>query len=179
MTNGWGRPRAAVMRVAIPVALAAGLGAVACGPPEDLPVPTAEEVRERYQISTAFEVEMNGNVAEITVTQATDQLRRGGSTWAKSGPFVYLFSAATRDLFEAWPGLAAVRVTTRPPSGREMVATAFLRRDTLNPLTWPRALNVSGLARRDGSTNPGRMVDLVDYGEDTADEYEYNPRYTR
>lgn len=171
-----GRPRAAFpgWMAAIPLLLMA-----ACGPQPDLPVPTAEQVREFYQISAGFEVEMNGNVAELTVPQPPDQLRRGGSTWAKSGAYVYLFSEATRDLFDAWPGLAGVRVTTTPGSGSEMVATAFLRRDRLNAITWTRALNASGLARRDGSTNPGRMTELVRYGEQTADEYEYNPRYTR
>lgn len=175
MTRAWGRLR---------VARAGMVGGVVlvlagCGPRADLPLPTAEQVREFYQIRGDFDVEMNGNVAEVTVTQAADQLRRGGSTWAKSGPYIYLFSEATRDLFDAWPGLAGVRVTTRPASGRDMVATAFLRRDRLNPLTWSRALNASGLARRDGSTNPGRMTELVRYGEQTADEFEYNPRYTR
>jgi hypothetical protein len=176
MTMERGRLRAAMKGVMGGIALALASG---CGPPPDLPVPTAEQVRDFYQIRGNFDVEMNGNVAEVTVTQAADQLRRGGSTWAKSGPYIYLFSEATRDLFDAWPGLAGVRVTTRPASGREMVATAFLRRDTLNPLTWSRALNASGLARRDGSTNPGRMAELVRYGEQIADEHEYNPRYTR
>lgn len=171
-----GHGRKAVAALAL---LALAMAGGACGPDGELPVPTAEEVRTFYQVRGEFEVEMNGNVAELSVVQSADQLRRGGSTWAKSGPYIYLFSEPTRDLLEAWPGLAGVRVTTRPPSGRGMVATAFLHRDRLNAITWRRALNVAGLARRDGSTDPGRMSALVRYGEQTATEFEYNPDYVR
>ena len=80
-------------------------------------------------------------------------------------------------MLDAWPGVSGVRVTTRPPSGEGMVATAFLRRDELNHLTWPRALSMAGLARRDATESPGRMTDLIRYGEETVTEFEYNPRY--
>jgi len=132
-----------------------------------------------YSVRGAADIAMNGNVAELTITQPADQLRRGGSTWARSGPYIYLFSEATRNLLAAWPGLAGVRVTTRPSSGRGMIATAFLHRDDLNGLTWPRALHVAALARRDATTNPGRMTDLIQFGEETASEHEYNPQYLR
>ena len=172
--NTPGRPPAA--RFLFLLALLALVPTACVGEP-DYPLPAEADIRSFYQVRGELEVEMNGNVAELYVNQDADQLRRGGSTWARSGPYIYLFSDATRDLLEAWPGLAGVRVTTRPPSGRGMVATAFLHRDGLNAMTWPRALNVAGLARRDGTESPGRMSELIRYGERTATEYEYNPEY--
>lgn len=156
--------------------LASGL-ATGCGGAPDHPLPTATDVRAFYQISAEVEAVMNGNVAELYVQQDGDQLRRGGSTWARSAPYIYLFSEATQEMLVAWPGLAGLRVTTRPPSGNGMVATVFLHRDDLNAVTWSRALNVAGLARRDGTEAPGRMTDLITYGERTVTEYEYNPEY--
>ncbi len=156
----------------------AGIGAMllatGCTAP-DATVPTAEEVSAAYEYDGVLEAEVNGNVAEVTVYQPTRQLLRGGSLWAKVGPYVFLFSAETRALFDEYGGLAAVRVITRAPGGRE-VARALLTRDTLNEVTWRRALRVSGLARRDGSSRPGLLEDLVRWGEDHT-EYEYSPRY--
>lgn len=154
------------------------LGALtACREAPDYPLPTAEEVEAFYQVRGDLEVSMNGNVAELAINQNADQLRRGGSTWARVGPYIYLFSEATQSMLDAWPGVSGVRVTTRPPSGEGMVATAFLRRDELNALTWPRALSMAGLARRDATESPGRMTDLIRYGEETVTEFEYSPRY--
>lgn len=148
-----------------------------CREAPEYPVPTAAEVEAFYQVRGDLEVSMNGNVAELAINQNADQLRRGGATWARVGPYIYLFSEATQSMLEAWPGVAAVRVTTRPPSGEGMVATVFMRRDELNALTWPRALSLAGLARRDATESPGRMTDLIRYGEETVTEFEYNPRY--
>jgi hypothetical protein len=150
--------------------------AAGCAQPE-YPLPTAAEVEAFYQVRGDLQVEMNGNVAELAIRQDADQLRRGGSTWARVGPYIYLFSEATQSMLEAWPGVAAIRVTTLPPTGDGMVATAFLRRDVLNTLTWRRALNVAGLARRDATEFPGRMTELIRYGEETVTEFEYNPRW--
>ncbi len=145
-----------------------------CGRSELL-VPTAEEVEAHYDYSGTLSVEIRGNVAEITVTQPTDQLRRGGTLWAKVGPYVLLFSEETRDLFEEFGGLAGVRVVTTTSGGRE-VARALLARDTLNELTWRRALNIAGRARKEGTRRPSLLEELVRWGEDHA-EFEYDPRY--
>jgi hypothetical protein len=144
---------------------------------QDLTVPTAEEAAEYYTAVTDLSVEMAGNVAEVTVVQSTAQLRRGGSLWARVGPYIYLFSEGTRDLFVDFPGLAAVRVITTTSGGTE-VARATLLRTTLNELTWRRALNIAGLARRDGTERVTLVEDLVQWGEDRT-EHEYNPRYVR
>jgi hypothetical protein len=160
---------------ALALVLALGMGACA----EDVPqvVPSAEEVEALYSSTSRLSVEMNGNVAEVTVVQDAQQLRRGGSLWARVGPYIYLFSDATRDAFTQYGGLAAVRVITTAPGGTE-VARATLLRGTLNDLTWRRALNISGLARRDGTERLTLLEDLIRWGEDHS-EYEYNPRYRR
>jgi len=166
------------IRRAFPTALLLLLPPLLWGCQEvELAVPTAEEVRAFYEVRGELEVQMNGNVAELSFIQSQDQLRRGGALWARSGPYIFLFSQGTRDVLSAYPGLAGVRVTSRPPSGEGMVATAFLHRSTLNAITWRRALSMAGVARRDASTDPGQMGALVRYGEQTVDSYEYNPRY--
>jgi hypothetical protein len=154
-----------------------GLVVVACVACQSSParVPSADEVESHYVIPYRTTVGMNGNVAELEVTQPGDQLRRGGRLWARVGPYVYLFSEGTRDLFADYGGLAAVRVTTRTPSGA-MVARATLTRDALNGITWKRALNISGHARKSGSRQLTLLEDLVEWGEDHT-EYEYNPDY--
>lgn len=162
------------VRTALPLALVA-VCLSACEEP-DLSVPSHEEAIEYYSAVSGLTLEMNGNLAEITVVQPGSQLRRGGSLWAKVGPYIYLFSEATRALFTDYPGLASVRVVTVTPGGTE-VARATLARNRLNDLTWRRALNVAGLARRDGSTRITLLEDLVDWGEDHT-EFEYNSRYT-
>jgi hypothetical protein len=157
------------------VAVAAVLAA-ACEEP-DLRVPTASEVASHYSVDGRIETDVSGNVAELVVYQPADQLRRGGSLWAKVGPYVFLFSDATRELFSDFPGLAAVRVITRHPSGTE-VARAMLLRSTLNELTWRRALNIAGRARLEGTQRVSLLEDLIRWGEDRTD-FVYNPRYTR
>lgn len=141
----------------------------------ELVVPDASDVESYYQISWPATVEMNGNVAEIEVTQPGDQLRRGGPLWAKVGPYIYLFNEGTRDLFLDYDGLAAVRVVTLSPAG-DQVAQATLPRDALNGITWRRALNISGHARQSGSERPTLLEDLIDWGEEHTD-YEYNQDY--
>jgi len=159
--------------------LALALVPAIAGCREEVPqvVPTAEEVEALYSSTSRLSVEMNGNVAEVTVVQDAQQLRRGGSLWARVGPYIYLFSDATQDAFTQFGGLAAVRVITTAPGGSE-VARATLLRGTLNELTWRRALNISGLARRDGTEQLTLLEDLIRWGEDHT-EFEYNPRYRR
>jgi hypothetical protein len=121
-------------------------------------------------------VALNGNVAEITVSQPTDQLRRGGALWAKVGPYVLLFSSETRQLFEDFPGLAGVRVITQVKGGPE-VARAMLTRTELSDILWRRALNIAGKARQGGTEKPALLDGLVRWGEEHT-QYEYNKRYT-
>jgi len=154
---------------------AAALAVLAGCEQPDLPVPSTDAAAEYYASVAGARVEMSGNVAEVRVVQSAEQLRRGGSLWARVGPYIYLFSEATQSLMTDYPGLAAVRVVTVTGGGTE-VARATLSAGTLNDLTWRRALNVAGLARRDGTERVTLLEDLVSWGEDRT-EFEYNPRY--
>ena len=149
---------------------------VGCEEP-NLSLPNPADVEGAYTYGGALSATMNGNVAEITIVQADRQLQRGGTLWAKVGPFILLFSKETEALFDAYPGLAGVRAVTVTPGGVE-VARALLARDALNDVTWRRALNIAGLARRDGTRRPTLLEDLVRWGEDHT-EFEYSPRFTR
>lgn len=171
------RAPAATLRRGL-AALAFALSTAVAGCDEEaLVVPTAEEVASYYTSSSITGVEMKGNVAELTVSQNAAQLRRGGSMWARVGPYIYLLSQPTQEVFRDFNGLAGVRVVTRV--GTAEVARALLPRDALNDITWKRALNVNGLARRDGTERPALIEDLIDYGEDRVAEYEYNSRFVR
>jgi hypothetical protein len=142
----------------------------------DTELPPVEDVRAIYaEQGVPGTIEYNGNVVEITVTQPVEQLRRGGSLWARVGPFIYLFSPATRELFESYDGIAAARVITRLPDGEE-VARATLARDRLHAITWQRTLNLLGTALRDGTERPIAIQNLVEWGERHT-EHSYNPRY--
>ncbi len=146
-----------------------------CDEKSELTLPTDADLTGLY--GEAPTVTLNGNVVDVEVYQPADQLRRGGSTWAKVGPFIYLFSPQTRDIFETWSGVGGVRVTTTDGRGR-LVARAMLPRATLNSLTWPRAANLVGKARLEGTRRPSYILDLIEYGEETA-EYEYSTRYVK
>ena len=143
----------------------------------DLTVPTAKEVEEAFTYDGSLSVSMSGNVAEVKVSQPAQHLRRGGTLWAKVGPYIVLFSEEAENLFLAYPGLAGIRVITTTSGGTE-VARALLPRDTLNDLTWRRALNIAGLARRDGTQRPTLLENLVRWGEDHT-EFSYNPDFKR
>lgn len=163
--------------ILISASLAATVAISAGCEPEDLSIPTAEDVTTAYQYSGDLTAEMSGNVAVVTISQPYAQLRRGGTIWAKVGPYIVLFSQPTLDLFQNYGGLAAIRVVTVTGSGQE-VATATLLRDGLNELTWRRALNIAGRARRDGTEQVTVLEELIRWGEDHT-EFEYDPRYIR
>ncbi|MGI9626470.1 MAG: hypothetical protein ACR2QM_06510, partial [Longimicrobiales bacterium] len=127
---------------------------------QDTSLPTAEDAVAAYQYSGSLEAEMSGNVAVLKIEQPYSQIRRGGTIWAKVGPYIVLFSEPTRDLFMAYGGLAAVRVITSTNSGNG-VARSTLLRDGLNELTWKRALNIAGQARRDGTTKIPTLETLI------------------
>lgn len=147
-----------------------------CGPDAAPEIPTAEQVEAYYTIPAGARVRVEGEVAEIRVVQEGDQLTRGGELWAKVGPYIYLFTEATREVFTDFDGLEGVRVVTLTAEGTE-VARATLFRDALNGITWRRALNVTGNARKHGTDRPGLLSELVRYGEDHT-EFEYNPTFT-
>jgi hypothetical protein len=138
--------------------------------------PAAQDVAPYYQAQgEVLSVELSGNVVELKVRQPYSQIQRGGSLWARVGPYVYLFTPATRQVFQDFPGVAAVRAVTVLPDGEE-VARALLRRDTLGEVRWRRSLNLLGHALQDGRENPRRLEQLTEWGESHT-EYRYNPRY--
>ena len=158
------------------VALLPVLLATACEPPPDLTLPTAEQAESYYQsVGDLQDVEVNGNVVVVVVRQPAEQLRRGGSLWAKVGPYIYLFSDETQRLFQDFNGLAAVRVITETGNGTT-VANALLARDALTDVLWRRSLNIAGQARRDGTQRITLIEDLIRWGEDHT-TFEYNQRY--
>ena len=151
------------------------LGGAACEV-SDLPVPSKAEARAHYESSSALSFRVSGNVLEITVNQPLQQVRRGGTLWAKVGPYIYLFTQETESLLRAYPGLAGVRVITQTSRRDTEVARALLRRNQLNQLTWRRAKNISGKARLDGTKRPSFLEDLVEWGEDHT-EFEYSSEF--
>ena len=172
---GWTDTSAAariVRRMARYAWVALALVLVGCEEPE-LALPSESDVQELY--GPAAEVTLNGNVLDVRVEQDPSQLARGGSLWARVGPYIYLFSPQTREAFERFDGLAAVRVRTFRPDG-ERVAEAMLRRDTLTSVTWQEATRRVARAREEGTERPRYMEELVRFGEDYA-EYEYAPRH--
>ncbi|MDX1674489.1 MAG: hypothetical protein R3314_06835, partial [Longimicrobiales bacterium] len=140
------------------------------------PPPTAEEVAVHYARHQGVDsVRMSGNVAVLHVEQPYQQLQRGGSLWARVGPFVYLMTPSTRAAFREFPGLAAVRVVTHLAGGDE-VARAMLRRDALTDILWRRTLNILGHALQSGRENPRRLEELTEWSERYT-EFRYNPEY--
>lgn len=156
--------------------LVAALGLAGCEKEQDLTLPTPDQVAGYYHYEGKLSADLSGNVAEVVVSQSAAQLRRGGSLWARVGPYILLFSDETRRLLEDYPGLAGVRVVTHVAGGPE-VARALLTRSALTGVLWRRSLNISGKARLSGTEKPGLLEDLVRWGEDHT-EFKYNPRYT-
>lgn len=152
------------------------VGVAACGPRGDMSLPTADEVVSYYEYDAGMSAEIVGNVAVLSVEQSPQQLRSGGTLWAKVGPYVFLFSEETQSLFADYPGLAGVRVITRV--GEAEVANALLAHEELSDVLWRRSLNIAGRARRDGTRQMTLLEDLVDWGEEHT-EFTYNPQYTR
>lgn len=119
-------------------------------------------------------VAIRGNVVEVSAQQSRDQLERGGTLWAQVGPYIYLLSPATMDIFETYDGVAAVRARTLV--GDEEVARATLVRDTLHNADWRQARVLLAQALREGTARPARLEELVRWGERFTD-YQYNPAY--
>ena len=142
----------------------------------ELALPSDSEAGAHYASSSDLTVRVSGNVVELTVDQPIRQVRRGGSLWAKVGPYIYLFSDQTEALLREYPGLSGVRVITRTGGNNAEVARAFLHRDSLNELTWRRARNIAGKARVEGTRRPSLLEDLVEWGQDHT-EFGYNKEF--
>lgn len=160
----------------VAAAAASLLALSACGAGDDpaRDLPSASALEDLYGTSRAT-ARLNGNVVDVRVQQDPRQIDRGGRLWARVGPYIYLFSPQTQELFGRWPGVAAVRVRTVLEGGG-WIAEATLRRDALNAITWNRARRVVARARTEGTDKPGLMEDLVQYGEERTD-HRYNPEY--
>jgi hypothetical protein len=149
---------------------------LACEEALDLSLPSESEAGAHYPSSSDLTIRVSGNIVELTVDQPLRQVRRGGSLWAKVGPYIYLFTDETENLLRAYPGVSGVRVITRTGSSKAEVARAFLHRDSLNELTWRRARNIAGKARTEGTRRPVLLEDLVEWGQDHT-EFGYNEEF--
>ena len=136
-------------------------------------LPSESEAGAHYANSSDLSVSLNGNVVEVTVDQPFPQVRRGGSLWAKVGPYIYLFTNETESLLRRYPAVSGVRVITRTGRSNAEVARAFLHRDSLNELTWRWARNIAGRARIEGTRRPVLLEELVEWGQDHT-EFGYN-----
>ena len=139
-------------------------------------LPSESEVGAHYVTSSNLAIRVSGNVVELTVDQPLRQVRRGGSLWAKVGPYIYLFTDETESLLREYPGVSGVRVITRTGRGNAEVARAFLHRDSLNELTWRRARNIAGKARTEGTRRPALLEELVEWGQ-AHTEFGYNQQF--
>lgn len=143
---------------------------------EEPVVPEAHAVAVHYaNYPRVIDVRVSGNVVEVIAEQPFQQLERGGSLWARVGPFVYLMTPSTRAVFQEFPAVAAVRVVTVLPDGDE-VARAMLRRDAMTETRWRRTLNILGHALQEGRENPRKLEELTEWGEERT-EFSYNPDY--
>jgi hypothetical protein len=140
---------------------------------QDLDLPPIDSIQAIYAANGQSEdLSYSGNVVEIDVVQSADQLRRGGSLWARVGPYIHLLTPATRQVFDTYAGVAAVRVVTRTTTGQE-IARAMLLRNTFEETRWRRSLNLLGHALQEGSERPSQIEALVRWGEDHT-EHSYN-----
>ena len=142
----------------------------------NLALPSESDVGSHYASASELSVRMSGNIAELTVDQPLRHVRRGGSLWAKVGPYIYLFTDETETLLRAYPALSGVRVITRTDRDKKEVARAFLHRDSLNELTWRRARNIAGKARTEGTRHPVLLEELVDWGQEHT-EFGYSEEF--
>ena len=139
-------------------------------------LPSESEVGAHYAGSSKLDIRVSGNIVEITVDQPLRHVSRGGSLWAKVGPYVYLFTQETETLLRRYPGLSGVRVITRADLNKKEVARAFLHRDSLNDLTWRRAKNIAGKARAGGTRQPVLLEELVEWGQEHT-EFGYSEEF--
>ena len=141
-------------------------------------LPSESEAGAHYASASDLSVRVSGNIVELTVDQPIRQVRRGGSLWAKVGPYIYLFTGETETLLREYPGLSGVRVITRTGGDQKEVARAFLHRDSLNELTWRRARNIAGKARTEGTRRPALLEELVAWGQEHT-EFGYSEEFVK
>lgn len=154
-------------------ALLLGILVMGCEPADEpVELPTVETVEAAY--GDAVEAEVSGNLVRLTVPMP-EGFERGGTLWARSGPYFYLFTTATRDLMLTYPDLAGVEVVATTVNDRE-VARARLLRGALNDLTWPRAIAYASQAQTEGTESPRYLDRMVRHGEEVT-EFEYNPEF--
>lgn len=149
------------------------LVAAACGGEKELLLPEEAEATSVY----GHPAQIRGNILEVVVEVPEDRLQ-GGSLWARSTPYYYLFTVATRDLFTRYPDLAAVRVVTREADGSE-IARATLAQSDLNVVTWKHLIAYASIAQTEGTEKPQHVSRLVREAEDVVSEYTYNSKYVR
>lgn len=154
--------------VALGMIVAAGCAGEA-DPPE---MPTLDAVQSAY--GEATQPEISGNLVRLTVPMPSG-FERGGTLWARSGPYFYLFTTATRDLFANHPDVAAVEVVAVTAEGEE-VARARLLSTTLNSITWQHAIAYASQAQTEGTQRPTFVERLVRYGEERT-EHTYDPDF--
>ena len=152
------------------------LGISGCEVEANLVLPSESEAAAHYASSSDLTVRVSGNIVEVIVDQPLRQVRRGGSLWAKVGPYIYLFTDQTEALLRTYPAVSGVRVITRTGRDDVEVARAFLHRTSLNELTWRRARNIAGSARTEGTQRPVLLEDLVKWGQDHT-EYDYSSEF--
>lgn len=153
--------------------LALVLLVIGCERERELRLPDPADVAARY--GSAVEAALRGNLLEVRVEMSESLLRSGGVIWARSGPYFYLFSPPTQELFTEYPDLAAVRVVVVTEQGEE-VARAQLARDALNEPRWRRALWLSARAQQAGTERPRTLEELTYFGEEHT-EFRYDPEY--
>lgn len=142
----------------------------------DYTLPPIDEIRRIYRDNGMDgAITWDGNVVEIRARQPASQLQRGGSLWARVGPYVHLFNPGTKAVFDTYPGVAAVRAVTLTGSDRE-IARATLQATELSDILWRRTLNLLGHAVNEGTERPSLLLDLVQWGEQHT-SFRYNPRY--
>ncbi|HWV56493.1 MAG TPA: hypothetical protein VNZ57_03380 [Longimicrobiales bacterium] len=142
----------------------------------ELVLPTSSEAEAAFNdYPDVTGVRLSGNVVEIVVEQPVDHVQRGGSLWARFGPYTHLFSPASQALFTAYNGIAALRVITQLPNGTE-IARATLHRDSVTLNVWRRGEAMLASALSEGTTRPSLVEQFVHWAEGVT-EYEYNPRY--
>lgn len=142
----------------------------ACGRGESEPVlPEPSSIAAWFGDET--ETRMNGNVLEIHGTVESEFLRRGGSLWARSSPYFFLFNVKIRETLKQYPDLAAVRAVTYDASGNE-VARATIHAASLNEYEWRDAVALASRAQREGTRSPRYVGALLRFGEEHT-EHEY------
>ena len=148
----------------------AGFALAGCGAGEDRPLELPDPAVAAAAYGDSLAGAVRGNVFELRVP-ISPELLRGGTIWARGGPFFYLFSRDTQELFLQYPDLAAVRVVTEDQAGEE-IARALLQRGELSEFEWDRALQLGAVAQQQGTERPRRIEELIEWGEEhTVFEY--------